>query len=173
MLMPDLNFIYKYFHGEKQESLLFLIIGVIAIMLAVIFLVFIKSNIAFYRGAAIPLLAIGIIQCAVGYTVFSRADKQVKDIAYNIGIEPVNYVNQTEMPRMKTVMKNFVIFRWVEIGFIVAGFILIMLFREKPERAFWYGLGIALTIQALLMLGADFFAEQRGKVYVEGLKGII
>ena len=32
-------------------------------------------------------------------------------------------------------------------------------------NAFWYGLGIALTIQALLILGADYFAEKRAMNY--------
>jgi hypothetical protein len=32
----DFSFIYKYFIAEKQESLLFLIIGIVAILLAVI-----------------------------------------------------------------------------------------------------------------------------------------
>ncbi len=173
MLMPDLNFIYKYFNGEKQESLLFLIVGVIAVMLAIIFLIFLKSSASLFKGAAIPLLAIGIIQCVVGFTVYTRSDKQMKDVAYNIGIEPVNYVNQQELPRMKTVMKNFVTYRWVEIAFIIAGLVLIFLFRENTERSFWYGFGVALLIQSLLMLGADFFAEQRGKGYMEELQNLV
>ncbi|HMU71233.1 MAG TPA: hypothetical protein PKD93_00775, partial [Ferruginibacter sp.] len=78
----DLNFVYKYFVAEKQESLLFLIFGIAAIMLAIIFLIFIKSNPSFYKGAAVPLLAIGIIQCTVGFTVYTRSGKQMKDVAY-------------------------------------------------------------------------------------------
>lgn len=169
----DFNFIYKYFIAEKQESFLFLIVGIAAIMLAIIFLIFIKSNPSFYKGAAIPLLAIGIIQCVVGFTVYSRSNKQMKEVSYNIGMEPAVYTKTQELPRMKTVMKNFVIFRWVEIALILTGVILIFLFRSNPDRSFWYGLGITLTIQAFLMLGADFFAEQRGHVYVKELNSLI
>ena len=168
----DFSFIYRYFTAEKQESLLFLIVGIIAVMLAVVFWFFIKSNPNFFKGAAIPLLAIGLIQMVVGYSVYSRTDKQKADIAYNIGMEPVNYVKQTELPRMKTVMKNFVIYRWVEIAFIITGLVLIFLFRSNPGKSFWYGFGIALAIQALIMLGADYFAEQRGKVYTNELNKI-
>ena len=171
--MPDLSFIYKYFLGEKQESLLFLIIGIIAIMLAIIFWFFIKTTPSFFKGAAIPLLAIGIIQSVVGYTVYTRSDKQKTDIAYNIGIEPVSYVKQVELPRMKTVMKNFIIYRWVEIAFIITGLGLIFIYRANPDKTFWYGLGITLAIQATLMLGADYFAEKRGGVYTKELEKII
>ncbi|MEP7236676.1 MAG: hypothetical protein ABI685_02385 [Ferruginibacter sp.] len=169
----DFSFIYKYFIAEKQESLLFLIIGIVAVLLAVACWFFIKSNPSFFKGAAIPLLAIGLVQIVVGYSVYARTDKQKSDIAYNIGMEPVTYVKQTEMPRMKTVMKNFVIYRWVEIAFIIAGLVLIFLFRLNPDRSFWYGLGISLAIQAVIMLGADYFAEKRGIVYTEALQKII
>ena len=168
----DFSFIYKYFIAEKQESLLFLIVGIIAVLLAVVCWFFIKSNPNFFKGAAIPLLAIGLIQMVVGYSVYSRTDKQKADIAYNIGMEPVNYVKQTEQPRMKTVLTNFVIYRWVEIAFIIAGIILIFLFRSNPDKSFWYSFGIALAIQAIIMLGVDYFAEKRGKLYVNELEKI-
>lgn len=169
----DFNFVYKYFIAEKQESLLFLIVGIAAIMLAIIFFIFIKSNPVFYKGAAIPLLAIGIIQCVVGFTVYSRSDKQMKEVAYNLGMEPLSYTKQQELPRMETVMKNFVIYRWLEIAFIIAGVVLIFLFRTNPDKTFWYGLGITLAIQGVLMLGADFFAEQRGKTYRQNLLELV
>jgi hypothetical protein len=169
----DFSFIYKYFIAEKQESLLFLIVGMVAVLLAVVFWFFIKSNPSFFKGAAVPLLAIGLIQVIVGYSVYSRTDKQKADIAYNIGMEPVSYVKQTEQPRMKTVMRNFVIYRWLEIAFIIAGLVLIFLFKSNPDKSFWYGFGIALAIQAIIMLGADYFAEKRGKMYVNELEKIV
>ena len=169
----DFSFIYKYFIAEKQESLIFLIIGIVAILLAVIFWFFIKTNPSFFKGTAIPLLAIGIIQCVVGYSVYARTDKQKADIAYNVGVEPASFVKQHELPRMKAVMKNFIIYRWVEIAFILTGIFLIFLFRTNPDRTFWYGLGITLAIQAVLMLGADYFAEKRGAVYTKELQKLV
>ncbi|HEX2682571.1 MAG TPA: hypothetical protein VHL77_01485, partial [Ferruginibacter sp.] len=151
----------------------FLIIGIAAILLAIIFWFFIKTNPSFFKGAAIPLLAIGVIPAVVGYSVYSRTDKQVKDIAYNMGMEPVAYTKTVEMPRMEKVMQNFAIYRWVEIAFIIAGLILIILYRNDSTKTFWYGLGVALAIQAMIMLGADYFAEKRGKLYVEQLKKMI
>jgi hypothetical protein len=169
----DLSFIYKYFIAEKQESLLFLIIGFAAILFAVISWFLIKTNPPFFKGAAIPLLAIGIIQFVVGYTVYARSDKQRVDISYNIGLGPVSYVKQLELPRMEKVMKNFIIYRWVEIVFIVIGILLIFLYRSNPGKAFWYGFGPSLSIQAVIMLGADYFAEKRGGVYKKGLENMM
>ena len=166
----DFNFIYKYFIAEKQESLLFLFIGIAAILLAVIFWFFIKTNPSFFKGAAIPLLAIGLIQSVVGFTVYTRTDKQKTDIAYNIGVEPALYIKQAELPRMQTVMKNFIIYRYVEIALALAGIGLFFYFKNNDAQQLWKGFGLMLTIMAGLTLGADYFAEQRGHVYINGLK---
>lgn len=169
----DFSFIYKYFIAEKQESLLFIIVGIIAILLAAVFWFFIKGSPSFYKGLAVPLIVLGSLQTIVGFNIYTRTDNQKKDIAYNMGIEPVSFVKNTELPRMKKVMKSFSIYRSMEITFIIAGLVLIFLFRVNPDRSFWYGLGIALAIQGAFMLGADYFAEKRGGVYTEELKKII
>lgn len=169
----DFSFIYKYFTAEKQESLLFLIVGIAAILLAVIFWFFIKTTPSFFKGAAIPLLAIGLIQSVVGFTVYTRTDKQKTDIAYNIGIEPASYIKQAELPRMQTAMKKFVIYRYAEIVLALVGIGLFLYFKNDYTRQFWKGFGLTLAIMALLTLAADYFAEQRGKVYNKSLQSLI
>lgn len=67
---------------------------------------------------------------------------------------------------MKEVMKNFVIYRYVEIIVIILGLILFFYF---PIHTFWRGIGIGLFIQVSLMLSLDYFAEKRGAKYLEYL----
>ena len=109
--LRDFTFVHKYFIGEKQESLLFLIIGIAAVLAAIVLFFFIKTSPSLYKGMAIPLFAIGLIQLVVGYTVYARSDKQRMDVAYLLGTEPQQYAKNTELPRMEKVMKNFVIYR--------------------------------------------------------------
>ena len=168
----DFSFIYKYFTDEKQESLLFLLAGLASIILSVVFYFFVKTNPSLYKGAAIPLLAIGLIQLVVGYSVYARSDKQQSDIAYKAGTDP-RFIKNTEIPRMEKVMKNFVIYRYVEIVLALLGIGLFIYFRNDAVQQFGKGIGIALAIQALIMLGADGFAEKRGKVYLESLSKFI
>jgi hypothetical protein len=173
MRQTDFSFIYKYFTAEKQESLVFIIIGIVAIILAVIFFFFIKTNTALFKGAVIPLLVLGIIQLVAGYTVYARSGKQSADIAYNIGLEPVAYATAKEIPRIETVMKNFVIYRWVEIAMAITGIVLFFYFKNNIDKKFWKGFGLTLAAMALLALAADYFAEQRGHVYVNAIKEFI
>lgn len=161
--------IEKYFNAEKSESLLFLIVGIIAVVLSVIFFFFMKSNTSFFKGAAIPLLLIGIIQGVVGYTVYKRSDEDRKRNVYAYDMNP-SQLKDPEITRMEAVMKNFIIYRWVEIAFIAAGLILLFMFRTNPDKSFWYGLGLALVTQSALMLSLDFFAEKRGHIYLKGIR---
>ena len=115
--------IEKYFLAEKQESLFFLIIGIAAILLAIIFFFSWKTN--FAKGAALPLLLVGLIEAAAGYVVYVRSDDQRINNVYAYDMNPGKLRNE-ELPRMKTVNRNFLIYRWGEIFFVIAGLVLII-----------------------------------------------
>ncbi len=163
----DLNYIYKYFEEEKQASLLFLVIGLLTIILGVIFYFFVHDvpDLPFYRGAAFPLIIIGALMFGAGWGINRKSEKQQKDIAYNVGLNAKGYINETEMPRMKKVMSLFVVLRWVEIVLAITGAVLIVLNYNKPDKLFYFGIGLALAVQSIIMLATDFFAEKRAKEY--------
>src|SRR5271170_5936413 len=96
--------IEKYFLAEKQESLAFLVVRIIAILLAAGFFFLWKTN--FAKGAAVPLLIIGLIQVVVGYTVYARSDNQRIDNVYACDMNP-NKLKKDELPRIKRVNKDF------------------------------------------------------------------
>jgi hypothetical protein len=155
--------IEKYFIAEKQESLVFLIIGISAIVLALIFYFGVKSNL--YRGAALPLLVLGLVQAIAGYTVYVRSDDQRVSQVYAYDMNP-DQLKTVELTRMRRVKANFKIYRWVEIGAIIAGFVLFFIFRGQAEKNYWIGFGIALMLMALELFIADLIAEKRAEKYV-------
>lgn len=159
--------IEKYFVAEKQESLLFLGLGIAAVVVAIIFFFFLKTN--FYKGAAVPLVSLGLIMGIVGTTIYKRSDEDRARNVYAYGMDPSQLKNK-EIPRMETVMKNFVIYRYMEILFAVAGVFLWIYFRNNTSYEFWKGFGLTLMIMSLSGLGADYFAEKRGHIYLNGLK---
>lgn len=158
--------IEKYFIAEKQESLLFLVIGIIAIVIAVIFFFVLKTN--FYKGAAISMWAIGLLMAVVGYIVYKRCDADRIQNVYAYDMNP-GELKEKEIPRMKTVMKNFVIYRYTEIILSLVGIFLFFYYRNRIDQQFWAGLGLTLAIMALTALFADYFAEKRGSIYTKGL----
>jgi ABC-type xylose transport system permease subunit len=159
--------IEKYFNAEKSAGSLFLIIGIASVVLAVIFFFFLKTE--FYKGMAIPLFAAGLLLGIVGFTVYKRSDGDRTRNVYAYDMNP-SELKEKELPRMKTVMKNFIIYRWVEIFLAAAGMGLYIYFIRDIRHDFWRGLGLSLAIMALLALVVDYFAEKRGHIYLEGLK---
>jgi uncharacterized membrane protein len=159
-----------YFNAEKSATLLFIIIGVAAIVLAAISFFVLKTN--FYKGLAIPLLLLGIVEAAIGYTVYSRTDRQRQDIVYKMDLDPYS-LQQKEIPRMQKVVKNFTIYRVAELVFLIAGLFLFLYYRKNEQHQLWAGVGIALAIQAIILFAADTMAEKRAKTYFTGLIGFV
>ena len=159
--------IEKYFNAEKQESLLFMLIGVAGIIAALVFFFFLKTN--FYKGAAIPFMLFGLLLAMVGYIVYKRSDADRQRNVYAYDMNPTE-LKDKELPRMKAVMKNFIIYRYTEIFLFLVGTALYIYFIHDFTKDFWRGFGLALAIMAILALTADFFAEKRGKVYMKGLE---
>jgi hypothetical protein len=162
--------IEKYFVAEKGESLIFLILGLLAISLSIFFYSYLKSTI--YKGAAVPLMVIGLIQAIVGYSVYSKADQQRISIVYAYDMDPGKLKNE-ELPRMQKVNQRFVIYRWIEISLVLAGLVIVILYRQKPDQQFLLGLGLAVALEAAIMLSADYFAEKRAAIYTQQIKSFV
>jgi hypothetical protein len=162
--------IEKYFNAEKAESWIFMAIGIAGIVAAIIFFFVLKTG--FYKGAAIPLILIGFLLVVVGFTVYKRSDNDRKRNVYALDMNPAELKNK-ELPRMKTVMKNFVIYRYTEILLVLTGIALFIYYRNNETQHFWRGFGITLAIMAILALAADYFAEKRGRIYTNGIESFV
>jgi hypothetical protein len=162
--MIEMNTVEKYFNAEKYESVLFVLLGAVAITFATY--CFFKIKQPFYFGMVYPLITVALIQIVVGTSVYLRSPKDIVRVNEMIQTDK-SRIQTEEIPRMEVVMKNFVIYRWVEIVLFAIGIIFIFYFQPLT---FWKGFGIGLTVQAGIMLLLDFFAESRGKVYLDFLK---
>lgn len=156
----------KYFNAEKAESILFIAAGLIAIIVSAYF--FIRLKQPFYNGLAYSLIVIALIQLTVGISIYYRSPKDISRVNQIIQTDKAK-IKTKEIPRMKTVMKNFVLYRWIEISLIIIG---IIMFLFLGPGTIWRGVGLGLFIQAGLMLLFDYFAESRGTIYLEYLQNL-
>lgn len=159
--------IEKYFNGEKAESYVFIVIGMVALLIAFYFVFTLKTS--FWRGVAIPFILVAMLEFIIGYTIVKRSPKDIYRVESFIKVQP-SKITLDEIPRMEKVMKNFVIFRYVEICLILLG---IILMYSSLNDTLWRGIGLGLFMQASIVLSLDFFAERRGHIYLEYLKEFV
>lgn len=162
-----MNSVVKYFNGEKAESYIFILIGVIALAMALYFFFALKTS--FWKGVAIPFIIVALLEFIVGYTIVTRSSKDIIRVQTYITNEPQK-IQIDEIPRMEKVLSNFVIYRYVEIALIILG---IVLMYSSMNDTFWRGIGLGLFIQASIVLSLDFFAERRGHNYIVYLQELV
>ena len=154
-----------YFAGEKQESLLFIAVGLIAICVGI----WLWTNGHRLRFMAVPLITIALMQLVVGTTVYLRTESQVQSLIAQSQSAPAQF-KQDEVSRMQTVMKNFNIYKAIEMVLLVLGVCLIGFLQRFDVAA---GIGAGLVLQAAFTLALDMFAEARGQDYLVALKGLL
>ena len=152
-----------YFAAERAESFLFIAAGIIALSVGLWMALSVRK--AFALGLAGPLVAVALIQLAVGTTVALRSPPDAARVEHILAAERPRLKSE-EIPRMVVVMQNFRTYRAVEIALILVG--LLLMFGPLPGDI-WRGAGIGLFIQASLTLALDFFAERRGSEYLDWL----
>jgi len=151
--------IQTYFQAERNGGFFALTIGLMACTIGAA--IFLGAGAPFYTGLAIPLVLIGIVQVMVGTTIARRSDRQADDLEKLLRDSPKEF-RDNEGTRMAAVLRSFAVYKWVEITFVTAGLIAMLL---NPELNFTKGLGAGLFAQGAIMLVFDYFAEKRAKAY--------
>jgi hypothetical protein len=154
----------RYFSAEKSESWLFILVGIAALAVSV----WLLRTGSSYRGMAYPLIAVALIQLVVGGSVAFRTEGQVAALTAQLASSPAAF-QAAEVPRMEVVMRNFQLYKALEVVLLLTGVALTVFFRRKELV---YGVGVGLVIQASLMLVLDLFAEKRGDEYLAAVRAL-
>ena len=158
------DFLLRYFDAEKQESLLFVAVGIAAIVASL----YLYRRARRWRGMVGPLVAIAAIQLVVGTTVFLRTDAQAAALQRQLVAAPATFKVE-EGARMKTVLRNFDLYKSIELALLAAGIAAALGLRG---REYWRAFGLALALQSAFMLVLDFYAEARAQDYVAALRAL-
>lgn len=97
-----------YFAGERAESLLFLAIGLIACVVAGLFLW--RRRDPLLAGLAPPLALVGLIQVGVGATIYARTPGQVASLQAHYATAPAAFKAE-EGARMQAVRSGFAVYK--------------------------------------------------------------
>lgn len=156
-----INHLSSYFVAEKQESVIFMAVGLLAMGLSI----WLWMNGHRLKSMAYPLVVIALMQIVVGGTVYLRTDSQLSNLSAHLATNPAALRAQ-ETTRMQTVMKNFSIYKTVEMLLLIVGLGMIAFLQRHDVAA---GIGVGLVLQAAFTLTLDIFAEARGADYLSAL----
>jgi hypothetical protein len=156
-----INHMSSYFSAEKQESVIFLAVGLAAIGISV----WLWMNGHRLKSMAYPLVAIALIQMVVGGSIYLRTDTQLSTLSAQLQANPAA-LKAEETTRMQTVMSNFSVYKAVEMVLLIVGVGMIAFLQRHDVAA---GIGVGLVLQAAFTLTLDIFAEARGADYLTAL----
>jgi uncharacterized membrane protein HdeD (DUF308 family) len=165
--------IEQYFIAEKNTGMLLLIIAAAAVLFGIVCIAFLKSP--FYKGAAWPLLVLGIVQAVAGYTLYARSDRLRIDTVYAYDMNPARLRTET-LPAAEKATKREIIY--VTLGYIMLAAGILIVWKNRASLAdtgysaatFGAGIGLALILQAILLSAACYPAYKRGKAYTAKLQ---
>lgn len=159
-----INNMSSYFVAEKQESMIFIVVGLLAIGLSI----WLWMNGHRLKSMAYPLVVIALMQIVVGASVYVRTHSQLSTLSAQLQVNPAAFKAE-ESTRMETVMKNFSIYKAVEMLLLIVGVGMIAFLQRYDMAA---GIGIGLVLQAAFTLALDIFAEARGADYLSAVQSI-
>lgn len=148
-----MNSIIRCIEGKKAESYVFLTMGILAVAVAFYFFFGLKES--FWKWVDIPFAIVAILEIVVGVTIIARSPKDIVRVKNYIKNDPQK-IQTDEIPRMESVIKNFVIFKYSEIVLILKG---IILMYALPNYYFWIGIGLGLFMQASIILLLDLLPK--------------
>lgn len=159
-----INNMSSYFVAEKQESVIFIAVGLLAIGLSI----WLWMNGHRLKSMAYPLVVIALMQIVVGASVYVRTHSQLSTLSAQLQVNPAAFKAE-ESTRMETVMKNFSIYKAVEMLLLIVGVGMIAFLQRYDMAA---GIGVGLVLQAAFTLTLDIFAEARGADYLSAVQSI-
>jgi hypothetical protein len=155
--------ILKFYKAQKAQGILFILIGLIAVIFSL--LLIINVNDLFSNGIILPIFIIGMLQVYFGVNTFKNTpihlllvQSFVKENQASMANIEIPSIHKTILFQKK--MINTFLF------FIALAILFMFVFNHS---LFLQGLGIGLFIQSLIVITANYFADQRSQIYLKWL----
>ena len=158
--------IEQYFSDFKNEQIFLIILGTVALIVALIFFVGFKTEL--YKGFALPLAVFAVLNMGAGFLNYKKADiLKVRNI-YNYDLHP-ELLRTKELPRIQEMKQNFTVLIYVNISIIFAAAFIFFYFKKKEGSEYYMGVAASLFIVAVLSVIMYSVLKSRTKEYERGI----
>lgn len=158
--------IEKYFSEFKNEQVFLMVLGGVALIIAVVFYAALKTN--WYRGFALPLAVFALLNVGAGFSNYKKADAlKVRNI-YNYDLHP-ELLKTRELPRIIEMNQNFTVLIYVNISILFAAAFIFYYFKKKEGNEYYMGVSASLFLVAVLSVAIYSVMKSRSKNYERGI----
>ncbi len=152
----------EYYAAEKREALVFLVVGLFTVVVAIL----LARGAVLERAMGYPLVAVGLVQLAVGGVGQVRAGRKLAAVEAALARDE-EACRGAEIPRMRRVIAGFRLYQTIEIALLALGLALTFGLRARPAL---HALGIGLVVQSSVMILLDRLAQRRAARYAAALE---
>ena len=157
---------HTYYGGEKSGAFQFAVPGLASVAVGTTLLATDTGDVA--KGAAVPMVAFGGVEVAVGLVLYLRTDALVARLDRDLARDPAAFAAE-ETAHLRRVRAQFDTLLWVELTVTGVGAGLAAVGGlSKDATVQGVGLGLALEASKLFLL--DSIADERATPYLRALE---
>ena len=159
--------IEQYFIAFKNEQLFLMILGAMALVIAVVFYAGLKTN--WHKGFALPLAVFALLNIGAGFSNYKTADVLKVRNAYNYDLHP-ELLKTKEIPRVQETQQNLKLLIYVNISIILGAAFIFFYFNKKEESQYYMGAAASLFLVAVLGVVLYAYMQISSLNYLKGLR---
>ena len=158
--------IEQYFSAFKNEQIFLIILGAVALLVALVFFVGLKTE--WYKGFALPLAVFAVLNMGAGFSNYKKADFIKVRNMYNYDLHP-ELLRTKELPRIQEMKQNFTVLIYVNTSIIFAAAFIFFYFKKKDGSEYYMGVAASLFLVAILSVAIYSVMKSKSKEYANGI----
>ena len=158
--------IEQYFSAFKNEQIFLMVLGAVALVVAIVFFVGFKTE--WYKGFALPLAVFAVLNMGAGFLNYKKADILKVRNTYNYDLHP-ELLRTKELPRIQEMEQNFTVLIYVNISIIFAAAFIFFYFKKKEGSEYYMGVAASLFLVAVLSVIIYSVIKSKSKEYENGI----
>ena len=158
--------IEQYFSAFKNEQIFLMVLGAVALVVAIAFFVGFKTE--WYKGFALPLAVFAVLNMGAGFSNYKKADILKVRNTYNYDLHP-ELLRTKELPRIIKMNQNFTVLIYVNISILFAAAFIFYYFKEKEGSEYYMGVASSLFLVTVLSVAIYSVIKTKSKDYEKGI----
>ena len=159
--------IENYFTTFKNEQVVLIILGLLALITALLFYLWRKTP--WFKGFTLPLAVFALLFCGAGFSNYKKINTLRVRAAYHYDMHP-ELLKTIELPRIRSVRQNLQVLIGVNISILIASFLIFLYFRKKEDQPYYRGTASSLFLMSAISIILYTLMINSANTYQSGIE---